>query len=229
MSKKNHTNTGRRQNKKSSAGKADVGLLVSANASIERAIVETLEGRQMFASVAPVASLTLINADNDQVIATDLQNGAVLNLATLPTRNLSIRADMGDGQHESVKFTLDGKTIQTESIEHYAIAGNDGDDYFGWTPSLGSHKLTVTPYSSDDARGTAGASKTINFTVIDDEQTIPSSNGVAAVQSLSLINADTDEVISSFTSGMTLDFSKLPTRNLSIREYVGWLVGKREV
>lgn len=177
--------------------------------------METLEGRQLMASVAAVTGLSLINADSDQVVAANLTNGATLNLATLSTRNLSIRADMGDGEHQSVKFVLDGTTVGTESVAPYAIAGNDKDDYFAWTPSVGSHTLSVTPYVDNGAHGEAGDTHTVTFNVVD--QPAAEWSQQAAV-TLSLINADTDEVlVADLTNGATIDFTKIGTKNLSIR------------
>jgi dipeptidyl aminopeptidase/acylaminoacyl peptidase len=118
-----------------------------------------------------VTGLSLINADSDQPIASfdPLSDRAALDLATLPTRNLSIRANTAPTKVGSVQFTLDGQLIKTENTAPYAIAGdrNSGADYRAWTPALGNHTLTVTPYSGRNASGTAGASLTINFTFTD--------------------------------------------------------------
>src|SRR5689334_7924535 len=55
-----------------------------------------------------VVSFTLINADNDQPIQT-ITNGATLNLATLPTKNLNIRANTEPAVVGSMVFALTGK------------------------------------------------------------------------------------------------------------------------
>ncbi|MCB2380503.1 lamin tail domain-containing protein, partial [Hymenobacter sp. BT635] len=54
-----------------------------------------------------VATFTLINADTEQDLLT-LSAGAVLNLATLPTRNLNIRANTSPATVGSVVFALSG-------------------------------------------------------------------------------------------------------------------------
>ena len=116
-----------------------------------------------------VTSFTLINADTDQPLAAHnpMSNGATLDFAVLGTRNLSIRANTNPATVGSVLFGYDGNAnYRTESSPPYTIAGdaNNGADYLPWTPTLGSHTLTATPYT---ATGTAGTALTINFTVID--------------------------------------------------------------
>jgi len=117
-----------------------------------------------------VISFTLINADTDQPIATfdPLNDGATLNLATLPTRNLNIRANTSPATVGSVRFGLDGKSnYRTDNSAPYSLGGDNNGNYSTWKPSLGSHTLTARPYTRSDARGTAGTALTITFTVTD--------------------------------------------------------------
>ena len=120
---------------------------------------------------AAVTNLTLINADTNQPIAgyDPLPDGTTLGLATLRTRNLSIRANTNPAIVGSVRFALDGTVIKTENYAPYAIAGDaaNGADYLPWTPSVGNHTLTVTPYPAAQAQGTAGTPLTIQVTVTD--------------------------------------------------------------
>jgi regulation of enolase protein 1 (concanavalin A-like superfamily) len=113
--------------------------------------------------------LTLINADTDQPITASLSNGAVLDFAALPTRNLSIRANTTPAAVGSVRFAYDGNAnFKIENSAPYAIAGDqNGTDYLPWTPTLGAHTLTATPYTAADLGGVAGTPLTINFTVQD--------------------------------------------------------------
>jgi hypothetical protein len=50
------------------------------------------------------------------------------------------------------------------------LHGDDGSGNFfygNWNPpALGIYTLKATPYSSNDAGGTAGTSKTITFTIV---------------------------------------------------------------
>jgi parallel beta-helix repeat protein len=117
-----------------------------------------------------VISFTLINADTDQPIADyePLNDGSTLNLATLPTRNLNIRADTNPATVGSVRFGLDDNSnYRTENGAPYALAGNSGTDYYSWTPRVGGHTLTATPYTGSGASGTAGTALSICFNVVD--------------------------------------------------------------
>ncbi|MEO1438068.1 MAG: DUF5060 domain-containing protein, partial [Bacteroidota bacterium] len=57
--------------------------------------------------------------------------------------------------------------FQTESAAPYALAGDASGDYNAWTPTLGLHTLSATPYSTSGGNGTAGTALTIQFVVID--------------------------------------------------------------
>jgi hypothetical protein len=128
------------------------------------AMVATVASAQ---STQSVVSFDLINADTDQVIG-PLNDGDTLNLATLPTRNLAVRANTSPSTVGSVRFGYDSNaSYRTENSAPYALAGNNGSDYLPWTPSVGSHTLTATPWSSKDATGTQGTAKTANFSVTD--------------------------------------------------------------
>ncbi|WP_237586708.1 T9SS type A sorting domain-containing protein [Pontibacter russatus] len=113
-----------------------------------------------------VSSLTLYDANTKQAIQT-LTGGATLNLATLPSRKLNIRANTSPSKVGSVVFALSGAQSRnaTESIAPYDLMGDDG----AWTPSVGSYSLKATPYTSSGGGGTAGTALTVAFTVVDQE------------------------------------------------------------
>lgn len=120
-------------------------------------------------SGATVTSLTLINADNDQPIAgyDPMPTGVTLNLRTLPTRNLNIRANTNPVRVGRVRFAYDGvANYRTEYQPPYAFAGDgNGVGYNPWTPTLGAHTVKAIAY--DATTGAAGAPHVVNFTVID--------------------------------------------------------------
>ncbi|MFD1144614.1 lamin tail domain-containing protein [Larkinella insperata] len=118
-----------------------------------------------------VVSFSLMNADSDQELKV-LTAGEVINLATLPTKNLNIRANTAPATVGSVKLVLSGKQnrTQTETGAPYALFGDTNGDYKPWVPALGSYSLTATPYTGANAGGTAGASLTLNFAVINQAQ-----------------------------------------------------------
>ena len=124
-----------------------------------------------------VTSLTLVNADTDQDIM-QLTNGATLNLQTLPTRNLNVRANTNPSTVGSVRFGLDiNPSYSTESVAPYTLAGDTSGDYNAWTPSVGSHTITATPYTGSGASGSAGTALSISFNVVDQASTTPEISG----------------------------------------------------
>ena len=183
----------------------------------------TTEPGAMFAS--GVTSFTLINANTDQPISgyNPISNGAVINLATLPTTNLNIRANVGtDVTVKSVQMSLDGSSggsdaNRTENAAPYAMFGDDSGDYRVWSPAPKAgykYSLTASAYTGSKATGTKINTKTISFSFIDQE---PSTEGVV---SFTLINANNNSPISGYNpiaNNAQIDISKLPTTNLNIR------------
>jgi len=115
-----------------------------------------------------LVSFTLINASSDQDLFT-LTNGQTLNLSTLPTRSLAIRANTTPTLVGSVKMSLSGplnKTV-TENSSPYSLFGDNSGNYNAWTPAIGSYTLTGTPYTASGGGGTAGTALTVSFTVVD--------------------------------------------------------------
>ncbi|QNF33724.1 Ig-like domain-containing protein [Adhaeribacter swui] len=113
-----------------------------------------------------ITSFSLINADNESTIRT-ITNNATIDLATLATNNLNIRANTSPAEVGSVRFTLSGAASRThvESTAPYAVFGENEGNYYSWTPEPGKYTLTATPYSNQDGTGTAGTSLTLNFTI----------------------------------------------------------------
>jgi hypothetical protein len=134
-----------------------------------------------------VQSFSLINADTEQPIQT-LKNGDALNLATLSTRNLNIRANTNPTTIGSVVFNLTGTQSKTttESLIPYALfADNNHGDYYAWTPAIGSYTLKATPYSASGGKGTAGTPLIINFSVTNSaasQQSTTASKNIFPVQ-----------------------------------------------
>jgi glucose/arabinose dehydrogenase len=115
-----------------------------------------------------VVSFTLIDADADAVIPAydPIPSGANINLATLPTKNLNIRANTSPASVGSVRFGWDGNaSYSTDNTAPYALAGGTGGDYAVWTPTVGQHTVTATPFAGADASGTAGTAATVSFKV----------------------------------------------------------------
>ena len=169
-----------------------------------------------------LSSFSLINADTDQPIAgfAPLAEGAVINLAALPTRNLTIRAFTNPATVGSVRITLAGPQnySKVESAAPYAIAGDNAGNMTPMSPALaaGSYTLTGTPYTGPNGSGTAGTAKTVRFSVTS------GSASTIAVSSFSLFNADNDQPITGFhpiANNAVIDLSNLPSQNVTIRAF----------
>ena len=117
-----------------------------------------------------VASFTLINAESNQPIAgfDPIASGATINLATLPTRNVNIRANTTPATVGSVRFGWDGNAnYRTDDSAPYSLGGYTSGDYANWTPSVATHTVSATPYSAAGATGTAGTARSLSFKVTD--------------------------------------------------------------
>ena len=100
--------------------------------------------------------VSLIDADADAVIpGYEAIGGDVqLDLTTLPTTRLNIRANPDTTSVLSVRFGLDGNpSFRVESTEPCPGGRYANGDYAPWTPSLGAHTLKATPYSGAGATG----------------------------------------------------------------------------
>ncbi len=119
-----------------------------------------------------VTSFTLFNADTDQPVSgfDPIPANATIDYTKLGTTHLSIRANPSPTVG-SIKFGYDtNAAYRIENEAPYTIAGDGktasgSPDYFAWTPALGTHTLTATPYAGENATGTAGTAQSISFTV----------------------------------------------------------------
>lgn len=120
-----------------------------------------------------VASVTLLNADSGHPFLQfdPLEDGTILSLADLPTRNLNIQVTTTPATVGCVVLSWDG-TIKIEGRAPYLLGGNTQDGRpLAWTPAPGDHILVVTPYSGPAAAnrregtGSAGPPVTIRLRV----------------------------------------------------------------
>lgn len=118
-----------------------------------------------------VWSFTLVNADTDQPVAgyDPLPDGAALQLSSLPTRNLNVRANTVPRKVGSVRFGLDrNPSFRVEnglSGTLYSLAGDMNGNYNAWLPAPGTHTVTATPYGAADGQGAAGTPLSITLHV----------------------------------------------------------------
>ena len=124
-------------------------------------------------------TITLINADNEQVMAgfDPIVNNATIALSSLVTANLNIRANVsGVG---SVKFVWSGAETgsQIESAAPYAMKGDTSGNYKAWIPKTGNYTVVVTTYSGSGATGSVIQTATFQFTVTDPAPTPTGTGG----------------------------------------------------
>ena len=155
-----------------------------------------------------VTSFSLVNADTDQVVQT-LLDGSTIDVAVIGTRKLNVIANTSPAAVGSVRFGLDSKArYRIDNVAPYALAGDSAGNYYAWTPSLGSHVVTATPYSKRQASGTAGPTVRVRFNVVN--------NPIPTVKSFLLVNADTNQSIGPLVDGQALNLALLSSRNLNI-------------
>jgi hypothetical protein len=117
-----------------------------------------------------VTDLKLVNSATESDVVS-ISNGQTISLSALKLSKVNIRAVLSQDAG-SVRFALSGTQSKTytDNAAPYALHGDSGSGnfYYGnWAPpALGTYTLTATPYVSDNASGTAGAAKTITFTII---------------------------------------------------------------
>ncbi|MER2998976.1 malectin domain-containing carbohydrate-binding protein [Pontibacter populi] len=145
-----------------------------------------------------VLGFTLINSDADSEIQ-ELTNGAVLNIATLPSRNINIRANTSSASTGSVEFKLWGSASRSriDNIAPYALFWEVNGDYSAWNAAVGNYSVRATPYSGADKTGTAGKALTISFSIVDQ----PTGNQAPTA------NAGQDKTVALPTSEVTLNGS----------------------
>ncbi|HEX8914749.1 MAG TPA: choice-of-anchor D domain-containing protein [Humisphaera sp.] len=147
-----------------------------------------------------LAGLTLMDA------ATDTDLGAFAGTATIDLsggKQYTVRADpAAGGTAASAVFAVDGVIVRTESFAPWSIAGEVGTDYTPWNVPLGTHTLTVTPFSGTGGTGTPGTPITVTFTATTDG-TNPTPT--AGVTGLVLVDAATDLDVGPLTDGTVID------------------------
>lgn len=94
-----------------------------------------------------------------------VNNGTTINLATLSTRSISM-SFTPSGPIGSLKIRHNGQ----DRMENFAPYSLNGDTNGAFNPAnltVGSHTVTLTPYSQPDLNGSSGAATTITFQVVD--------------------------------------------------------------
>jgi hypothetical protein len=113
-----------------------------------------------------VLGFTLLAANTNEVIPgyDVLAEGATIDLAALPTRNLNIQANV-DGV--AVKVVIDYDDRQADSIDFAAPwTLRSETSVKGLTPTVGAHAVSATPFDTAEP-ALPGLGLTVRFTVVD--------------------------------------------------------------
>jgi subtilisin family serine protease len=150
-----------------------------------------------------VDSFSLRNVKTNAIIST-FEDSVQLDVADPLFYKLAIRANTKPATVGSVKFWLDGHSLNTENSKPYeltqlAVLFLDG----------GAHTLKATAYTKANAKGSKGASKEALVRVINS----------SAVTGFDVVKANGAKVISLDNNGV-IDISKSAFRNINIRANV---------
>ncbi|MBK0403671.1 DUF839 domain-containing protein [Adhaeribacter sp. BT258] len=169
-----------------------------------------------------ITGFSLINANTDKTIQT-LTPGAVLDLTTLPTTDLNIRALTGSTAVGSVVFTLSGQESKTltDNGSPYTLQGDDNSgNYYGWNPTVGNYTLTAHPYAKDNAGGTAGTPVTITFSVTNG-QTNPPAQYTLNLNAVGNGTAAASPNQTTYSSGSTVTITASPGTGATFSGWTG--------
>jgi Beta-lactamase len=115
-------------------------------------------------------SASLVTAPAGTVLQR-VTTGTTINLATLPTRSLSISI-VSSVSVGSMKIQHNG-VVRTENIAPYSLAGDIDAAYNPANLSAGPHTVIATPYPLADGGGTPGQSLNLSFVVVDNPVGVP--------------------------------------------------------
>ena len=109
---------------------------------------------------------------NEDTLIVSLENGIEIQASEVAGKNLTISASIPEDspyfeQIESVFLNLnEGQVTRTETMEPYAVFGDDGGDYFeGISDMLGENNIAFELYS-DEASSEMLGSMNVNFTIV---------------------------------------------------------------
>lgn len=142
--------------------------IVDASGNTSSCSFEVTVEEEVVNTTLSLTDFVLIDADTDTDLFM-LTEGIAIDINSLPTLNLNIRAD-ATLDVESVTFALTGTLThnQTENILPYALYGDfPAGDYTGNAFDVGAYTLIGTPYSEKGAKGDTGEIRTVNFELVD--------------------------------------------------------------
>lgn len=172
-------------------------------------------------STIAVVSFTLVDAKTGNDLMT-LTDGMTINMATLGTTKISIRANTVPSPVGSVVFGLDSNPqYRIENAVPYSIYNDTGKRYYAWPYTLGTHTIKGTPYTGSNASGTAGISRTVTFTLIKDSTSSAQTAGITVLPTNTAVPptatfTPTNTPTATLTATMTPSPTAVPTMESGI-------------
>lgn len=114
-----------------------------------------------------IKNFSLIDAISRKPISgfNPIKQGALINLARLPTRYINIRANVDSKVTKSVRFRANkGKAISAIKSP-FIVAGNLKGKTPNFIPVIGSNKLEATPFGQSGLKGKRGKTLVLQFTI----------------------------------------------------------------
>lgn len=119
----------------------------------------------------PVPKLLLVDAESGKDVGA-IEDGAVLNVATMPSRKLTIRLNTDAASAAGIKNVTFGydtiKKYRVENAPPYSLAGKTVHGFNSWTPSPGNHRISVIIRRNNQSEKNVDETYALNFSVIND-------------------------------------------------------------
>jgi hypothetical protein len=218
----NTVNAGGSSYKNGSAGSTTMTWNGKSSTSENWALLGVpMNGLSSTTSVPVVNSLVLWNAQTNAAITT-LSNNATVDLSTVGTSCLNIRAMTTPSTVGSVVFAYDGNTsYRTENNAPYDLGGDatTGDTPSCMTFAPGLHVLAATPYGGSNGSGQLGLPALISFTVVN-QSSSPTATPPPGIQACGTICDGTHACGSPVAvSGKIVDANNNPVNGLNVVIY----------
>ena len=129
--------------------------------------------RRAWTLMTPVSGFTLVNADNGKEIAgfNPIREGAAIDLALLPARNITIRANVSriaTSFVRRVQLSLNDKSPgRIDGVRPYSLTKSNGASFAPWKPSPGQYSLRARAYRTAAGLRAGSLDKSLTFSIID--------------------------------------------------------------
>ncbi len=183
------------------------------------------------------ATVYLVDAKTDKVI-TKLNDGTTIDIDDIEGKSLNIEVrylDKGADADSVVMDLNNGEARIVENYEPFALFGDKNGNFNGGLDlNVGSHKLTVSGYTDQRAKGDKLGETDVFFSVVDSDAKPSGGSGGSSSQNSSssktgvyLIDAKTDKIILELKDGIEIDAADIKGKSLNIE--VRSLDSKRDV